>query len=244
MADMNSMNFDPAPRNKRASMAMSSSGLTKSALAMQLEQFDSGTFVSAEVHPSAAGRSSGPVNPDGAVPPAAKSAAQQRQLLRKLTKMIADERWREMDELLRSPDKGGGGGYGVDLEKTPPNPNGLSGMSGCAGDVNPMEIVHYACRFNPPRTIVRHLLTLYPNGLSRPDKLGRLPLHHAAKWNASYRLIDFLLMKDPSAAAVQDNLGKIPLHLLWYVPSAVSLVPTIALSVGCFLTAMHMICTQ
>ena len=222
MADMNSnepdMNFVPAPRNKRESMAMPSSGLTKSALAMQLEQFDSGTFVSAPVHASAASHSSGPVNPNGAVPPAAKSAAQERQLLRKLTKMIADERWREMDELLRSPDKGGGGGYEIDLEKTPPNPNGLSGMTGgCAGDVNHMEIVHYACRFNPPRTIVRHLLTLYPKGLSRPDKLGRLPLHHAAKWNASYRLIDFLLMRDSSAAAVQDNLGKIPLHLLWYV---------------------------
>lgn len=76
------------------------------------------------------------------------------------------------------------------------------------------KVVHFACRFNPPRTIIRHLNLLYPEGLNHADALGRLPLHYAAKWRASYRLIEYLIKKDQSAASVRDVSGKVPLHLM------------------------------
>mmetsp|Transcript_14284 Transcript_14284/g.30108 ORF Transcript_14284/g.30108 Transcript_14284/m.30108 type:complete len:336 (-) Transcript_14284:108-1115(-) len=138
--------------------------------------------------------------------------------------MILDEQWIEMDEFLRSPAqlaefRGGSirslaqGSVDDDVVAVSASMKDLS-LGGTGNNLSPMEVVHFACRFNPPRTIIRHLASLYPDGVTCPDNMGRLPLHHAVKWGASYRLLCFLLEKDKSAASVKDISGKTPLHLL------------------------------
>ncbi|KAL7465780.1 hypothetical protein ACHAXS_006102 [Conticribra weissflogii] len=156
--------------------------------------------------------------------PSCNRISKERLFLRKMYKMISDEQWIEMDEFLRSPAqlsefRGGStrslaqGSVDDDAVAVSSSMKDLS-LSGTGNELSPLEVVHFACRFNPPRTIIRHLASLYPDGVTCPDNMGRLPLHHAVKWGASYRLICFLLEKDKSAASVKDISGKTPLHLL------------------------------
>lgn len=148
----------------------------------------------------------------------------ERLFLRKIYKMILDEQWIEMDEFLRSPTqlaefRRGSirslaqGSVDEDAIAVSASMKDLS-LGGTGNSLSPMEVVHFACRFNPPRTIIRLLASLYPDGVTCPDSMGRLPLHHAVMWGASYRLLCFLLEKDKSAASVKDISGKTPLHLL------------------------------
>jgi hypothetical protein len=37
-------------------------------------------------------------------------------------------------------------------------------------------VVHFACRFNPPRSIIKRLASTYPAGICIPDETGRLPV--------------------------------------------------------------------
>ncbi|KAL3781925.1 hypothetical protein ACHAWO_004405 [Cyclotella atomus] len=122
--------------------------------------------------------------------------------LHKITHLIANEKWRELDSFLSSTDDAG-----VITSQISDDAIGEDFVS-------PMHIVHYCCRFNPPRAIVRRLTSLYPEGVKVPDKIGRLPLHHAAKWGSSHRLIKFLIELDPSAVSVKDSQGKTPIHYL------------------------------
>eukprot|EP00581_Thalassiosira_minuscula_P003118 CAMPEP_0183747106 /NCGR_PEP_ID=MMETSP0737-20130205/67095_1 /TAXON_ID=385413 /ORGANISM="Thalassiosira miniscula, Strain CCMP1093" /LENGTH=289 /DNA_ID=CAMNT_0025982815 /DNA_START=1899 /DNA_END=2768 /DNA_ORIENTATION=- len=149
--------------------------------------------------------------------------------------MISDERWLEMNDFLQSPAEMAAYQSSIEVAMSPPRWHKTSqklenmdvtGLTSSiknlsidmaslgSSDLNPMEVLHFACRFNPPRTIIRQLASLYPEGTCYPDKMGRLPLHHAAKWGASFRLISYLIDKDPSAASVKDVNGKTPLHLL------------------------------
>jgi len=156
----------------------------------------------------------------------------ERLFLRKIAQMIQSEEWKAMDKFLSNPEEVTAYRTGYNTNKlaksfrwtktddkmTTDEVIGLTSSFQCmsmgGSDLNSLQVVHYACRFNPPRTIVRHLASLYPQGVMLPDKMGRLPLHHAAKWGCSFRLIDYLLDKDKSAASVKDSLGKTPLHLL------------------------------
>lgn len=220
--EMNVLNSNTPPRMEP------SKDPDKSALSLQLDQFDQGAHV-----PSANTTSvTFPLNSNFDVAP---KVSNERLLLRKLSKMISDEQWHEIDSFLQSPEEVAAYRSGFDLARSPPSwikappgnqakaVDGLTSsftglsidMASVGGkDCNPMEIVHYACRFNPPRTIIRHLLLLYPKGVLLADKMGRLPLHYASKWGSSYRLIDYLIEKDPSSAAVKDSLGKTPLILI------------------------------
>ena len=206
----------------------------KSALSLQLEQFDQGTFKS-----SVSKSSSSSSNLRGHFKRSERFVSNDRQFLRKVSKMINDEDWNELDRFLRSPEevaayRAGDAKFNMDAsfkwQKTQVGRNqvddnitslassvnsmSLNMASIGSDDLNPMEIVHFACRFNPPRTIVRQLASLYPDGVMYTDKLNRLPLHYAAKWGASSRLISYLVEKDRTAASVKDSLGKTPLHLL------------------------------
>lgn len=222
--EMNVLGYNTAP------MMASSQAPTKSALSMQLEEFDRGSFVSTLNTPNNADTSS---NHDR---PTKSAVSNERLFLRKISKMISDERWHEMNEFLQSPTEVAAYRSGFELAASPArwhkitqgkhmhdvigltssvNDMSLDIMASLGSiDLNPMEVVHFACRFNPPRTIIRHLASLYPEGSCYPDKMGRLPLHYAVKWGASYRLIDYLVEKDRSAASAKDENGKTPLHLL------------------------------
>ncbi|KAL7536390.1 hypothetical protein ACHAWF_005452 [Thalassiosira exigua] len=197
---------------------MPPSDTPKSALSLQLEEFDRGNRQSTC-------QTSSNVN---AYPREAFPVSSKCHSLRKISKLISDERWIEMDELLRAPAEQAANLSGVGVARSPPRWHKhhavkdslelASSLNSLSLDMNTalngMEVVHFACRFNPPRTIIRHLASLYPEGVTHPDRLGRLPLHYAAKWGASYRLIVYLVQKDPSAATVKDKLGCTPLHLL------------------------------
>eukprot|EP01082_Thalassiosira_pseudonana_P011780 g9932.t1 g9932 contig4:904018-905230(+) len=169
--------------------------------------------------------------PSLTTPLKANNTPSSRMFLRKVSKLIVHEQWYELDHFLRSPREGVTAfRSGMYVAKSLPrlqDTNELSGLNDMmdsspfdtetasgGNDLSPMEVVHFACRFNPPRTIIRHLSSMYPEGVKAYDKMGRLPLHHACKWGSSYRLICFLVENDPSAASWQDSLGKTPLHLL------------------------------
>lgn len=188
----------------------------KSALSIQLEEYQ-GSVPSMENVSAATCASREPTS----------SLRNEWRFVRKLSKMISDENWLDLDAFLRSPDQVAA--YRQRFERTDNpsrrkyTPDGVAssidslstGMASLgSSEILPQELVHYACRFNPPRTIIRHLESLYPGSFMTPDNIGRLPLHYAAKWGASYRLIDFLVEKNRSAASVRDSLGRTPLHLL------------------------------
>lgn len=202
---------------------------SKSALSIQLEEYNQGSL---NMETASAAASS--ANEHDMV----SLLRNERRFVRKLSKMISDENWLDMDAFLRSPSQmaayrqsfdhstgcsspkthyssrikcsaNSAGGLNSSIDNLSTD---LASLGSCT--IHPQELVHYACRFNPPRTIVRHLETLYPESLMTPDNVGRLPLHYAAKWGASYRLIEYLVEKNRSAATVQDVLGRTPLHHL------------------------------
>lgn len=86
-------------------------------------------------------------------------------LLRKLTKMVSSKEWQDIDALLRSPSEMAA--YKSDFEvarsfRWQKLPNDILGLtssfeslstdtSDVGSDVDSMHIVHFACRFNPPR---------------------------------------------------------------------------------------------
>ena len=109
---------------------------------------------------------------------ARKSIANEKLFLQKISKMIANEEWRAMDSFLSSPSQVSAYRSGFEPSKSiqwkkskdlADEVLGLSssfrGMSMGGNDLDSMLIVHYACRFNPPRTIIRHLASLYPRGV-------------------------------------------------------------------------------
>lgn len=202
----------------------------KSALSIQLEEYNEGSAPKMDTASAAAAAAS----PHGQDPVMISLFRNERRLVRKLSKMISDENWLDMDAFLRSPALVASYRQSFEHSAGCPSPrthnsalrnrtadtassiDSLStGMASLGSStIYPQELVHYACRFNPPRTIIRHLESLYPESLTTPDNMGRLPLHYAAKWGASYRLIDYLIEKNPTAATVRDSLGRTPLHLL------------------------------
>ncbi|KAL7489670.1 hypothetical protein ACHAW6_015359 [Cyclotella cf. meneghiniana] len=128
----------------------------------------------------------------------------ERLFLRKISKMIANEKWRALELVLWS--------YSNDIKSC----DYVSdvGDTGDDDEVSFLHIVHYACQFNPPQSIVRLLASMYSTGITTPDKTGRLPLHYAAKCGASPRLIKCLIKMDPSAVSTKDSEGKTPIHHL------------------------------
>ncbi|KAL3791282.1 hypothetical protein HJC23_000899 [Cyclotella cryptica] len=126
--------------------------------------------------------------------------------LNKISKLIESEKWHALDLVLWSSSN--------DTTACADAPSDFGNAGDDVAVSSSLHIVHFACRFNPPRTIVKRLASMYPAGLTTPDKTGRLPLHHAAKWGASHRLIKCLIEMDPSAVSAKDAEGKTPIHHL------------------------------
>lgn len=202
---------------------ISQAGVVKSALSSQLEQLeDDGSTLKSQLV-------SLPVNCDVAIE---KIRPNDHWFLQTVVQMIAEEKWHDLECFIKSPSKqSSSSSTQTDFEpRSPPKwskvssnelklINSMNGMSlgakrKCRVDFNHLEIIHFACKHNPPQKVVRHLAKLYNTGATLPDNMGRLPLHYAAQWGASGRLIHYLVQKDSSAACTKDNLGKTPLHLL------------------------------
>lgn len=215
---------DP-PVNRPNLLAASQPEVIKSALASQLEQFDDSTTLKSQ-----SSNASAPVN----AAPAEKINPKSQQYIQAVVQMIADERWHDLERFIKSPFS-----HRTEFSqplfepRSPPqwlrntssteqslintmNDLSIGGSQGNSGScINHLEIVHFACKHNPPRKIVKLLSLLYPDGVALPDKsMGRLPLHYAAQWGGSGRLMHYLVQKDTLAASTKDHLGKTPTHLL------------------------------
>lgn len=213
-----------APVNRLNPLAASQSVVTKSALASQLEQFDDcATLKSQSLNASA------PVNKA----PTEKINPKSRQYVQTVVQMIANERWYDLESFIKSPFSNRTESSQPTFEPRSPqqwrrntvsatekslittmNDLSIGGSQGNSGCLNYLEIVHFACKHNPPRKIIKLLSLLYPDGVTLPDKMGRLPLHYAAQWGGSGKLMHYLVQKDTLAASTKDNLGKTPTHLL------------------------------
>jgi len=202
-----------------ASVGAPQPGVMKSALSSQLEQFDDIATLKSLSSVSAKGNSDATIE---------KIRPNDRQYIQAVVQMIADERWRDLECFIKSPlhDKSSAR-QAVFEPRSPPqwrkvssneqslihtmNNLSIGGAKSTNSSVlNHLEIVHFACKHNPPRKIVKLLALLYPDGVTLPDKMGRLPLHYAAQWGGSGKLINYLVQKDTLAASSKDNLGKTP----------------------------------
>ncbi|KAL7479528.1 hypothetical protein ACHAW6_005258 [Cyclotella cf. meneghiniana] len=78
--------------------------------------------------------------------------------------------------------------------------------------INKDNILHFACRFHAPLSIIRLLASKYPKSLVSPDALGRFAIHVASKYGASPLVIHYLICENFAAAGVPDDSGKTPIH--------------------------------
>jgi ankyrin repeat protein len=74
------------------------------------------------------------------------------------------------------------------------------------------NILHFACRFNAPLSIIKLLASKYTKSILIPDAIGRFPIHVACKYGASPLVIHFLICENFQAAGVPDDSGKAPIH--------------------------------
>mmetsp|Transcript_4529 Transcript_4529/g.6617 ORF Transcript_4529/g.6617 Transcript_4529/m.6617 type:complete len:307 (+) Transcript_4529:133-1053(+) len=110
-----------------------------------------------------------------------------------LCKMIAYERWMDIQELLttRKDD-----GSIIDED----------------GTVTRELIIHHACSHRAPKDIVLSLSSKYWKSLYHADSDGRFPIHIAAINGAGPDMISFLINANSTSAGIKDALGKTPLH--------------------------------
>ena len=210
-----------APVNRPNPLATSQPVVLKSALASQLEQFDDCATLKSQSFNASASVNKAPTE---------KINPKNRQYVQAVVQMIANERWYDLESFIKSPFSNRTESSQPNFEPRSPhqwrrntvsaaeqslNDLSIGGSQDNSGScLNHLEIVHFACKHNPPRKIIKLLSLLYPDGVTLPDKMGRLPLHYAAQWGGSGRLMHYLVQKDTLAASTKDNLGKTPTHLL------------------------------
>lgn len=74
------------------------------------------------------------------------------------------------------------------------------------------NILHFACRFNAPLSIIKLIASKYLKSLFSADAIGRFPIHVACKYGASPLVIHFLICENFQASGVPDDSGKAPIH--------------------------------
>jgi len=112
-----------------------------------------------------------------------------------LCKMIANERWLEIQELLTSPKDD------VDI---------IDEDGAVAREV----IIHQACSHRAPKEILQGLSSEYWKSLYHADSDGRFPIHVAALNGAGPDIVSFLINSNSASAGIKDALGKTPLHYI------------------------------
>ena len=86
-------------------------------------------------------------------------------------------------------------------------------ISECA-EFHGMTLLHACVRYDPPISILKKMITLYPKAMMAEDCLGRTPLHVAAGSDASPYVLKLLVVNYPQACSIQDDDGRIPLHFV------------------------------
>lgn len=157
----------------------------------------------------------------------------ERLFLRKIAQMIQSEEWKAMDKFLSNPEEVTAYRTGYNTNKlaksfrwtktddkmTTDEVIGLTSSFQCmsmgGSDLNSLQVVHYACKFNPPRTIVRHLASLYPQGVMLPGMClcsmgcaaaGTYDMSNPVFVTHACLLTNLLLIK------FLDKMGRLPLH--------------------------------
>ncbi len=110
-----------------------------------------------------------------------------------LCKMIAHERWMDIQELLTTRKED------VDIIDED-------------GAVTSELIIHHACSHRAPKDIVLSLSSKYWKSLYHADSDGRYPIHVAAINGAGPDVISLLINANSPSAGIKDTLGKTPLH--------------------------------
>ena len=87
----------------------------------------------------------------------------------------------------------------------------ISKSIGQCAEFNGMTLLHAAVRFDPPISVLKQMIQIYPQALMGEDCLGRTPLHVAAGSGASPLIIKLLTMNYPQACSIQDEDGRTPL---------------------------------
>lgn len=83
----------------------------------------------------------------------------------------------------------------------------------CSDFENYPTVVHYACRLQPPLSVISAMIVEYPGSVFQQDFMNRYPLHIACEHGASTEVIRDLIRKNQEAVISQDIDGNIPLHL-------------------------------
>lgn len=112
-----------------------------------------------------------------------------------LARMISKQSWHEVESLLSSTPV-----ESIQIDER--------------GSIHKDNILHFACRFNAPLSIVRLIANRFPRSLVTPDSSGRFVIHVASKYGASPLVIHYLICENHAAAGVQDDLGKAPIHYI------------------------------
>ena len=76
-----------------------------------------------------------------------------------------------------------------------------------------MSILHVTVRYDPPTSLLKRMLSLYPDALAIADCLGRTPLHVAAGSDVSPSVTKLLVVNYPGACNIQDEAMQTPLHI-------------------------------
>jgi len=105
--------------------------------------------------------------------------------------LMIERNWRKLQKLMHK------------LEKD------LNDDSKCTEHYN---LLHFACRFQPPLYIVQRLTKTFPGAEKELDCMGRLPLHTALFHGIAKDVVEYLLQCYPEAASHQDCEGKTALH--------------------------------
>ena len=87
----------------------------------------------------------------------------------------------------------------------------ISKSIGECAEFNGMTLLHATVRFDPPISVLKQMIQIYPQALMGEDCLGRTPLHVAAGSGASPLIIKLLTMNYPQACSIQDEDGRTPL---------------------------------
>lgn len=72
------------------------------------------------------------------------------------------------------------------------------------------NIIHMACKGRAPLSVMKLLVSRFPEGLKTPNDGGRLPLHNFC--SASTDVAQFLVESYPEALRMKDEHGNLPLH--------------------------------
>ena len=87
------------------------------------------------------------------------------------------------------------------------------GIYKCSGCKKYPKVVHYACRIQPPLSVITAMLVADPGSVFQHEFKNRYPLHIACEYGASTKVISNLIRKNKEAVKSQEINWNTPLHL-------------------------------